>query len=286
MLNQSNQPPVNNFPLLMSKLYGHSEQDRIAVLPELLKYGQIGEDLLVKIIETEGGEIQNAAINLIFTAARNKVYQLSNEISQANKNIEIITKKLDEKRDSIESEIQALNVKMQKLESEIKTILEAKKFLEHQKYLLDRDRKIKEDAEKGKIKKQIKQQKKQIQQIRQSLKSSLLKLTINCQNYNDINMISNLEEKFIFFNLKNLIAESLNINLEKVTLNANLAFDLGANEYDGTELIIKIEKDFDIEITDNDMFQYLQKIAYYPDYTVKEIVDLILLKTKNVNPVL
>ncbi|OUL28668.1 hypothetical protein BV378_07055 [Nostoc sp. RF31YmG] len=84
-------------------------------------------------------------------------------------------------------------------------------------------------------------------------------------------MISNLDHRFIFLALKNLIAESLNVNIEQVSLNANLSHDLGADEYEGPQIIMAVEEEFDIKITDDDMYKYLRDIGLYPDYTVKEI---------------
>ncbi|BAY31031.1 hypothetical protein NIES2107_28800 [Nostoc carneum NIES-2107] len=278
MLNESNQPSLSNFPLLMSKLYGQYEQERIAALPEILKYGQIGEELLIKIIQTEGGELQSRAINLMLTLSRNKINNLSEEIEKDNNNLESVTKKIDNQIYLLECQSQELTIKIQQLEQDIKNLIEQKNSIDKQKSFLHKDRKIEEDKEKEKIIKEIDQRKKQIKQIRESVKSLLLEFTINCPGYKDIYMISNLDHRFIFLVLKNSIAESLNINIEKVTLNANLSHDLGADEYDGTEVIMAVEQDFDIEITNDDMYKYLKDIGSYPDYTVKAIFDLILLK--------
>jgi acyl carrier protein len=56
----------------------------------------------------------------------------------------------------------------------------------------------------------------------------------------------------MFEKLKSLIAEQLDVDEEKVTENANIQDDLGADSLDVVDLIMAIEEEFDIEIPDGD----------------------------------
>jgi acyl carrier protein len=50
--------------------------------------------------------------------------------------------------------------------------------------------------------------------------------------------------------LKDLIAEGLGVEKEKITMEADLAADLGADSLDAVELIMSIEDEFDITVDD------------------------------------
>ncbi len=75
----------------------------------------------------------------------------------------------------------------------------------------------------------------------------------------------------LFEKVQNIIAEGLNIDAEKVTLEANLADDLGADSLDAVEIIMSFEEEFDLDIPDEDA-QGLK--------TVKELVDYLQSKLK------
>ena len=66
--------------------------------------------------------------------------------------------------------------------------------------------------------------------------------------------------------VKHLIAENLGINLEEVRNDADLMEDLGADSMDITELAMAMEKEFDIELPDED----LEEIS-----TVQDCIELI-----------
>jgi acyl carrier protein len=70
----------------------------------------------------------------------------------------------------------------------------------------------------------------------------------------------------MFERIRNLIAEELDVDVEEVTLEAKLDDDLGADSLDAVELIMAIEDEFDIEVSDEEA----QKFK-----TVKQIVDYI-----------
>ena len=52
--------------------------------------------------------------------------------------------------------------------------------------------------------------------------------------------------------IKEIIAETLTVIFDKVTLGAGLVGDLGADSLDLMDMVIKLETEFDIEIPDED----------------------------------
>jgi len=66
--------------------------------------------------------------------------------------------------------------------------------------------------------------------------------------------------------VRKLIAEELDVDIAEVTLEANLDDDLGADSLDAVELIMAIEDEFEMEVSDEEA----QKFK-----TVKQIVDYI-----------
>jgi acyl carrier protein len=79
-------------------------------------------------------------------------------------------------------------------------------------------------------------------------------------------MSSQDSESSIFKRVRSIVAEQLDVDMNKVTLDANFATDLGADSLDTVELVMAIEEEFDIEIPDKDA----EKIA-----TLKQAVDFI-----------
>ncbi|MGH7515791.1 MAG: acyl carrier protein [Gemmatimonadales bacterium] len=59
--------------------------------------------------------------------------------------------------------------------------------------------------------------------------------------------MSNVEEK-----VKDIIVEELGVEREKLTSEASFMEDLGADSLDTVELVMAFEKEFDIDITDED----------------------------------
>ena len=64
-----------------------------------------------------------------------------------------------------------------------------------------------------------------------------------------------------FKTVRDVIAESLGCDVDKVTMEAKLVEDLGADSLDTVEMIMEFEKEFGIEIPDEDT----QKIATVGD---------------------
>ena len=66
--------------------------------------------------------------------------------------------------------------------------------------------------------------------------------------------------------VKKIIAEKLSVDLEEVIPEASFVDDLGADSLDLVELIMSMEEEFDVDISDEDA----EKIA-----TVQDAIDYI-----------
>jgi acyl carrier protein len=66
--------------------------------------------------------------------------------------------------------------------------------------------------------------------------------------------------------VKKIIAEKLSVDLEELVPEASFVDDLGADSLDLVELIMSMEEEFDIEISDEEA----EKLA-----TVKDVLDYI-----------
>jgi acyl carrier protein len=71
--------------------------------------------------------------------------------------------------------------------------------------------------------------------------------------------------------VKRIIADQLMVNEEDVTPKAHLADDLGADSLDLIELVMAVEEEFYIEISDEDA----ENVR-----TVKDILDYVAAKVK------
>ncbi len=56
----------------------------------------------------------------------------------------------------------------------------------------------------------------------------------------------------VFDKVKEIIAEELGVEEDKILLESDLSEDLGADSLDAIELIMAIEESFEIEIPDNE----------------------------------
>lgn len=54
----------------------------------------------------------------------------------------------------------------------------------------------------------------------------------------------------VFDKVKDIIVDQLDVDEDKVTMEANIAEDLGADSLDVVDLIMSLEEEFDIEIPD------------------------------------
>lgn len=74
----------------------------------------------------------------------------------------------------------------------------------------------------------------------------------------------------VFDRLKSIIVDKLGVEESEVTKEANFSTDLGADSLDQIELVMEIEKEFNIQIPDDEA-ENIQ--------TVGQALDLILKKT-------
>ena len=74
------------------------------------------------------------------------------------------------------------------------------------------------------------------------------------------------EEYIMFEKLKELMVEELQINEDLITMDAELANDLGINSIDLADLVMMCEDKFGIEISDSDSNKFI---------TVGDVVDYL-----------
>jgi acyl carrier protein len=66
-------------------------------------------------------------------------------------------------------------------------------------------------------------------------------------------MLYNKEDlQMVFERVKEMIVEELSVEAEKVTMESRLAEDLGADSIDAVELIMNIEDEFEIQVSDEE----------------------------------
>lgn len=79
--------------------------------------------------------------------------------------------------------------------------------------------------------------------------------------------INNTEESaMVFEKLRELLASQLEVSGEQITMDTNIMDDLGADSLDVVELIMALEDEFDLVITDE---------AVRELYTVREVTEFI-----------
>lgn len=69
----------------------------------------------------------------------------------------------------------------------------------------------------------------------------------------------------VFEKLQKIIVEELGVEKSEVTLEANINDDLGADSLDAVELIMAIEDEFEISVSD-DVAQDLKTVQQIVDY--------------------
>lgn len=272
MTAQSNQPPVENFPAVMSRLYSQCEDARIAALPEILKYGQLGKDLLIKIIETEKGALQEAAVDLVVGVPRRIHEQLTIELNNSSQLLNDVSKKIDE-------EISQLKLLINQLEQEIGKLEENRSSLKQRIDELIQHRSHEEAKEKEKIKFRMHEILKQREELEEKMKQTFSQLDISQSDIEQI-YATQYNTPFqdtitTFMRLKSIISIQMEIESNKITLNTNFAHDLRADEVDSQELILAVEEEFDIEIPDEYIYNYTS-LSINPDYTMKDIFEYII----------
>lgn len=71
-----------------------------------------------------------------------------------------------------------------------------------------------------------------------------------------------------FEKVKSLIAKELNLKEEDIKLESKLSEDLGADSLDAVELIMAIEEEFDVQVSD-EAAQNIRKVSDIVDYLEK-----------------
>ena len=69
----------------------------------------------------------------------------------------------------------------------------------------------------------------------------------------------------VFEKIKVMLADQLEVNAEDLTLETNIAKDLGADSLDVVELLMSIEDEFEIEIPDEEI-ENIRTIGELVDY--------------------
>jgi len=72
--------------------------------------------------------------------------------------------------------------------------------------------------------------------------------------------------------IKNIIAESLGVDINEVTDNASFVNDLGADSLDTVELVMALEEQFGIEIPDEDA-EKMQTVGQAIEYIKNKIAE-------------
>ena len=69
----------------------------------------------------------------------------------------------------------------------------------------------------------------------------------------------------VFEKVQKIIAEGLNISLDKITMDTHLVDDLGADSLDAVELIMALEDEFGIEVDDDaaQNMKYVKDLVNY-----------------------
>ena len=57
----------------------------------------------------------------------------------------------------------------------------------------------------------------------------------------------------VFYNIKDIIVEQLDVEEDAVTMEASITEDLGADSLDVVDLVMSIEESFDVEIPDEEV---------------------------------
>ena len=75
----------------------------------------------------------------------------------------------------------------------------------------------------------------------------------------------------VFEKLKEIISEQLGIDKESITLESNIVEDIGADSLDMVEMLMNVEKEWDIVIDDSEIADI---------ETMKDVVEFVEAKIK------
>lgn len=69
----------------------------------------------------------------------------------------------------------------------------------------------------------------------------------------------------VFEKIKSILAEQLDADIDEMTMDTNIAKDLGADSLDVVELLMSIEDEFEVEIPDEEI-ENIKTIGDLTDY--------------------
>lgn len=75
----------------------------------------------------------------------------------------------------------------------------------------------------------------------------------------------------VYEKFKQILAEQLDADVESITLETDIADDLGADSLDVVEMLMAIEDEFDIEIPDEEI-ENLKTVGNVVDY-IQQYID-------------
>ena len=74
----------------------------------------------------------------------------------------------------------------------------------------------------------------------------------------------------IFEQVKQIIAETMSISEDEITMDSSLIDDLGADSIDAVELSMSIEETFDLDLSDDDVLKF-KKVSDIVDFLEDKI---------------
>ena len=111
----------------------------------------------------------------------------------------------------------------------------------------------------------------------------------------NIKINDNYESFDVFIRISNIIADFLQIDRETIKFNTYIMKDLGADELENLEIVMAIEEEFDIEISDDDIPSYkyentspcsssrfitlISSYSSYEDWNIEKIFYLVVQKS-------
>jgi len=276
------QASAQMFKEVILRLYSDDENVRIAAIPEILKHGKIGKDLVIKIIETEQGTIIETAFDCLLNVLNEDLEKLNQERKEAEERlakeeqeIEAESKRLAAEYNKLAAESQKLEAKREKwLEAkQTETKLELQRLLQQQKieekieYLYQQDNikvidKVEGERVKEKIKQQIKEIYSWVEENNHEIEAEIKELI------EEDNLVLDTWKR-----LQKIIAEKLGVDISECTLDSIPGEHLGArDEGDEIKLALAIEDEFGIEKISEMFYLRMSKLVIILIYLLHTLV--------------
>ncbi|MBW4536729.1 MAG: acyl carrier protein [Pleurocapsa minor HA4230-MV1] len=221
------------------------------------------------------------ALNVILNQSKDLIWKIATEIyNESGHKIDFafIKNLLDQRSNLLENRIGE--------EQKAKADLEARRlFKKAEKERFREEQRVASIKATAKLKDQkIEQIAKQKELDRERRERESKQLQAFKQANSEIN--SNYESSDIFIRIGNTIADQLEINQKTIKFNSYIMKDLGADELDNIEIVMAIEEEFDIEITDDDIpscksikvSPYDYSCSSYEDWNIEKMFYLVVQK--------